>query len=162
MSSTLDEVVATAHRLVKQKKRGEAMSLANQAIAQYPDEMEAWLLRGYLHELSEDYVVAAADLTVAIELKAKEPHLYYSRGRYYFQLNDLDSAVNDFSKALELCDYYKSDYYKEELYFWRAEALLRLGKKDAALKDINNLQDDFKSWSYALRTKQDLQADCQR
>jgi tetratricopeptide (TPR) repeat protein len=162
MSSELDQVVARAHQLVKEKKRGDAMSLANQAVEEYRDEMEAWLLRGYLHELSQDYVNAADDLTRAIELNSKEPHLYYTLGRYHFQLRNINAAIEDFSKALDLCDFYKNDYYRDELFFWRAEALLRLGNKNAALKDLENLRDDFTSWTYALRTKRDLITDCQQ
>jgi tetratricopeptide (TPR) repeat protein len=156
----LDEIVASAHRLVKERKRDEALSLAVQAVSEYPDEMESWLLQGYLHELLQEYEAGAEDLTRAIEINDKEPHLYYSRGRYRFQFRNMSGAVEDFTKALELCDFYSNDYYRDELSFWRAEAFLKLGNKGAALRDAEGLPDDFRSWTFTLRTKHQLMADC--
>jgi hypothetical protein len=64
---------------------------------------------------------------------------------------------------LEVCERYKNDAYREELHFWRAEALLRLGKKQEALTDLAHVYDnDFASWTYKLRTKADLLADCSK
>lgn len=161
MSQELDKMITKAHRLIKEKKRDEAMSVANQAVDEYRDAVEAWILRGYLCELSEDYESALDDLSRAIELNSREPHLYYTRGRLRFQLQNINAAVEDFSKALDLCSFYKNDYYRDELLFWRAEASVKLGNKETALRDLENLPDDFTSWTYALRTKRDLIADCQ-
>jgi|SRR5271163_2297975 len=160
MSSTLDDIIAKAKALARRNETDEAMRLATELTGQYPKEMEAWLLQGYLHELEDDYPKAVADLTRAMELNPSEPHLYYSRGRYLFQLHEDDPAVRDFNKGLAMCDFNNNDYYREELHFWRAEALLRLGAKEEALKDLSQVPDDFRSWTYALRTKQDLLRDC--
>jgi hypothetical protein len=89
-----------------------------------------------------------------------EPHLYFTRGRYRFALNDNLGALEDFSKGLQLCDHWNSDYYREEILFWRAETLLRLGKKEDALIDLARVSDDFSSFPYKLRTKRELTADC--
>ena len=160
MSYELNDDLEKARRLARENRQEDAMSLANQIIEEHGDKIETWILRGYLYELSEDYMKAVDDLTRGIELNSREPHLYYTRGRLYFQLQDVNSALEDFTKALDLCDFYKNDYYRDELLFWRAEASLRLGNKDAALRDLEDLRDDFTSWTYALRTKQDLIADC--
>jgi tetratricopeptide (TPR) repeat protein len=132
----LDGLISKAQELVKRQDSHGAMLLANELVKQYPNEIKAWSLRAYLHERNENYTEAVADLTRAIDINALEPHFLYSRGRYYFGLGDDQSAVNDFSKGLVLCDYHNSDYYREELHFWRAEALLRLGKRQEALLDI--------------------------
>jgi hypothetical protein len=75
-------------------------------------------------------------------------------------MEDAKTVVQDFSKALELCDFQENDYYREELHFWRAEAFLELGKQREALRDLAKVRDDFQSLTYILRTKQDLLHDC--
>ncbi len=47
-----------------------------------PQKIEGWMVRGLVHELGDEYELAATDMTRAIELNSLEPHLYYSRGRY--------------------------------------------------------------------------------
>lgn len=136
------------------------MSLANELVKQYPDEMRVWLLRSHLHNLDENYKDAIGDLTRAIEINPMEPHLFYTRGTCRFAQADYEGAVNDFSKGLALCDYHSSDYYRGELYFWRAESLLKLGRKQDALLDLAHVGEDQTSWTDKLRTKSDLLRDC--
>jgi tetratricopeptide (TPR) repeat protein len=160
MASHLDDLISKAEELAKHRDGEGAMSLANELVEQYPNDMKVWSLRAYLHERNNDYAEAIADLTRAIEINAAEPHFFYSRGRYNFALGSDQPAIDDFSKGLDLCDHYKSDYYREELHFWRAEALLRLGKKHEALSDLAHVSDDFRSWTYKLRTKAELLGEC--
>ena len=122
--------------------------------------MQVWLLRGYLHERTDNHVAATADLTHAIELDSREPHLFYTRGRNRFQLGDNAGAIEDFDSGLELCDRLENDYYREELHFWRAEALIRLGRTEEALQNLSHVRDDHRAWTYQLRTKLDLLRDC--
>jgi len=159
MTSNLDDFIAKAKQMAENDHTG-ALSLANELAEKNPNEMKVWILRGYLHELSDDYDEAVVDLTRAIEINPMEPRLFYSRGRYRFALSDDRLAIDDFTKGLELCDRYKKDDYREELFFWRAEALLRLGKKREALSDLAHVPGDYTSWTYKLRTKADLLADC--
>lgn len=160
MRSTLDEVIAKAKKLAREHDSAGAMSLANELTSKHPQEMKVWLLLGYLNELENNYIAACANLTRAIELNSMEPHLFYSRGRYQFQMGNSDAALVDFSKGLDLCDFYKNDYYREELHFWRAETLIRLGRKLEALNDLSMVGDEFTSWTDKLRTKRDLLEDC--
>jgi tetratricopeptide (TPR) repeat protein len=160
MSPDMSAIILKAKELARADDEVGAMLLADQLIAQHPEEMEAWLLRGYLYERQGNHALAAADLTCAIDLNSSEPHLFYSRGRFRFQLGEDESAVEDFGSALELCDSLKNDYYREELHFWRAEALLRIGKKNQALKDLSMVSDRYQTWTYALRSKLDLVRDC--
>jgi tetratricopeptide (TPR) repeat protein len=159
MEFTLEEAIARTNELARSRKLEDAFSIAADLLKRFPNEMRVWLLRGYLHSLTGEYSAATADLSRAIELNSMEPHLFYSRGTYLFQMGDDTSAIEDFTKALELCDYYKDDYYREELHFWRAEASLRTGRKLDALKDLASVRSDFVSWTYALRTKGDLLSD---
>ena len=158
--SSIDNIIAEAKGLARRHENARAISLADELVRQHPNEMKAWLLRSYLHELAAEYVHAISDLSKAIEINSMEPHLFYNMGRYHFLVDDVEASIQDFSKALELCDFHENDYYREELHFWRAEAFLRLGRKRDAMTDVSSVRDDFKSWTYMLRTKQDLLRDC--
>jgi predicted Zn-dependent protease len=65
-----------------------AAQLADELIGAHPNSMQVWLLRGHLHERTDNHIAAATDLTRAIELESGEPHLFYTRGRMRFQLGD--------------------------------------------------------------------------
>jgi tetratricopeptide (TPR) repeat protein len=162
MIHIIDRVVAEAKKLARDGNEDQAMLLANELIAQHPNDLKVWLLRGYLHELKDDYPAAVADLTRAIEVNSLEPHLFLTRGINEFAQGNNQAAVCDFKKGLELCDFHHNEYYRETLHFWRAEAFLRLGKKREALSDLADVRDDFSFWTYELRTKLDVLADCRR
>ncbi len=126
----------------------------------YPNEMEAWSLLGHLHARNHNYQEAIANIARAIDVNPLEPSLFFDRGRYELALGMEKSAVTVFSKGLELCDHHNDDYYRESLHFFRAEALIRLGRKREAVEDLVHVRADFKMWTDKLRNKADLQAEC--
>jgi tetratricopeptide (TPR) repeat protein len=161
MHEELNNLISRAKELVKDKDSEKAMSLANELVKRYVNEAKAWALRGHLHALNSEYIEAASDLTQAININPTEIYYLYSRGRYRFAVHDNKSAVEDFTKGLDLCALHKKDDFREELHFWRAETLLRLGKKTEALSDLDQVpEDDYTSWTDRLRTKAELVADC--
>jgi len=160
MIETMRDLISRAEELAKAGQYDEAMSLATDLVDRYPGEMEVWSLRAYLHGRSRNYKDAIADVTRAIEINPVEPVLFFDRGSDALAMGDDEAAVSDFTRGLELCDHYNNDYYRESLHFLRAEALVRLGKKEEALADLMYVREDLKSWTYKLRTKADLVADC--
>ncbi len=162
MGSDIKILVNRSKDLARQGKEREAMALANELIEQYPHEGGSWSLRGYLHSRVRNYTEAVSDFTRAIEIDGMDPYLFFSRGTDRFHLGENEMAVNDFTKALELCECLNRDDYKETLLFWRAEALLRLGKKDSALADLGLVRDGFSFWTSKLRTKAEVLADCEK
>ena len=173
MTTSINNLIAKAQKMARSDDNKGAMELANELVEQYPNEIRVWSLRAYLHALDHRYAEAIADRTRAIEINGPDGaksdletgalttvDLFFNRGADRFALGDDPSAVDDFTKGLELCDYYNSDDYRETLYFWRAESLLRLRKKREALSDLAHVSDDFRFWTYKLRTKADLLADC--
>ena len=173
MNMKMDNLIGRAEKMARTDSDKEAMTLANELVEQYPNELKVWTLRAYLYRRNGNYAEAVADLTQAININAMDPtelslntgllktvDLFFNRGADRFALGDDQSAIDDFSKGLDLCDQYHSDDYRETLLFWRAETLLRLGKKREALADLAQVADDFSFWTYKLRTKKDLLADC--
>ncbi len=139
-----------------------AALLADELTSSHTEDIRVWVLRGYVNESVNDHAAAVSDLNRALDLTSDEPHLFFTRGRYRFQLDDNAGAADDFTSGLKLCDRLGNDYYREALHFWRAETLIRLGKLNDALQDLAHVNDDHRMWTYKLRTKQDLLRDCQR
>lgn len=160
MTSNLDSLITKVKDLARSGQRREAMELAKELVEKNPGERRVWSLRAFLHALNRNYGASVADLTRAIEIGPAEPLLFFNRGSYYFRLGEDQSAIDDFSKGLYLCERHNDDVYRQTLYFWRAEASLRLGKKREALSDLAHVRDDFTFWTDRLRTKSDLVDDC--
>jgi tetratricopeptide (TPR) repeat protein len=163
MPEKLDERISRVKELIKNKDGEKAMSLASELVMQYSNEAQVWALRGHIHALNSEYTEAASDLTQAININPHEIYYFYSRGRYRFAIHDNRSAVDDFTNGLNLSDLHQKDDLREELHFWRAETLLRLGKKTEALSDLEHVpEDDYTSWTDRLRTKTQLEEDCEK
>jgi tetratricopeptide (TPR) repeat protein len=138
----------------------EAHNQVSKLIEHYPNKVEVWALRAYLLGRKGNWGEAINDLTHALDLLPSEPGLFFDRGRYYAKIGEHQCAVDDFTNALELCVFHSNDYYRESLYFFRAEAYLRLGNKVAALEDLQGVRKDFSLWTNELRTKQELLDQC--
>lgn len=174
MTDRLESLIAQAKERAHNGDDEGAMSLANKLVTEHPQDIKVWSLRGYLHRRNNEYAQSVADLTRAMEINAKglgeapmdvagmiAIDLLFNRGADKFAIGDDQSAIDDFTQALMLSERYRSDDYNETLYFWRAEALLRLGKNREALSDLSRVNDEFSFWTYKLRTKRDLLADCE-
>lgn len=160
---------ANLHGLIQEAKRlahagddAEATALAHSLAEKYPSTVEVWTLLAYLHARNRDYREAISHVTRAIEIDSTEPSLLYDRGRYMLAIGQNSQAVSDFSKAIQLCDLHRSDYYREALHFLRAEAHLARNAPDEALRDLAHVRDGFQAWTDRLRTKQQLVEACRR
>jgi tetratricopeptide (TPR) repeat protein len=161
MPPDVNILVSRAKELARRNDQDSAMNLADDLIERYPNEAQVWSLRGYLHGRVGRHSEAISDLTRAIEIDDSDPYLFFSRGVDRFELGDDQLAIDDFSRALGLSERQQNPDYRETLLFWRAETLLRRGKKREALEDLAGVRDDFSFWTYKLRTKADLLADCE-
>jgi tetratricopeptide (TPR) repeat protein len=134
----------------------DALKLADR----YSGEPKVWSLLAYAHARRGSAEDAIVDIARAIELSPLEIGLYFERGRYLLKLGRHRQAVDDFDRALNFCEQQQNDYYRESLFFMRADALSKLDRKAAALVDLSNVRDDFALWTTELRTKQALLAEC--
>ena len=162
MNPTLDSLISRAEKLARAGDKQGALSLANQLVAQHPDEMKVWSLRAYLHGRERDYAGAIADLSTAIRINPMEPSLFCNRGQDHLSLGDYEATLIDCGKGLDLCDHYDNDYYRESLMCIRAEAFIGLGRRDEALADLAGVRDGLKFWTNRLRTKKEMVAECLR
>lgn len=160
MNSILDSIIEKVRRTAKAGDYEAALTLANELVVQYSQEMGVWSVRAYVHELRGEYEAAVVDISKAIQINSMEPHFFFNRGRWHLVLGSFEEARCDFSKGIALCDHYNNDYYRETLLFMRAEALIRLGRRKDALVDLAHVRDNFVAWTTELRTKAALLAEC--
>ena len=155
-SRSIDEV----YRLVDEGKRAAAKALAINLAEAHPCDAKAWSLKAYIHALDKDYSRAIEDMTRSITLKPESTE-YFTRGRYHFYLGENVNAKVDFDEALRT-DNYGDSSYQEEVYFWRAEAYLRLGDIPSAIGDLQKVKSGTRAWTFKLRSKEDILRDCGR
>jgi tetratricopeptide (TPR) repeat protein len=162
VSLGLERLISEVEKQLDAGDDDKAMLMATQLVEKYPNEFEVWSLRAHLHARNRDYLQAVADLSHAIVINPNEPCLFFERGWSYLRLREAQSATRDFSEGLNLCERYGSDYYREILHFMRAEALLSMRRPDDALADLAHVREEFTMWTYKLRSKSDLVAECRK
>lgn len=160
MTASLDSLILKAENLAKSGDAEGAISLAHELCGEYPNEIKVWSLCAYLYGRNGGHLEAINALTHAIGINDSEPKLFYDRGIEQLALRNNQAAVDDFTTALELCDKHADDYYRESLHFLRAEAFLGLNRKQHALADLKHVREDLSSWTFKLRTKAELVAEC--
>jgi tetratricopeptide (TPR) repeat protein len=160
MDSIMKEDLAKIECLAGKERYEEAITCLDELLEKYGNQSQVWELRAHVNALQGNSEAAVADLSRALKLKSDEPHPFYIRGIHLIKVARYKEAVADFTKVIELCDFYKSDYYREGAYFFRAEAYLRLGLYDMARTDCKHVRDDFSTWIDGMRSKQDILHQC--
>jgi tetratricopeptide (TPR) repeat protein len=160
LTDSLERKIRTAEQLARSCDIAAALAIADEVLVEAPSSLRSWMLRAFVHELAENHAAARADLSSAIELEPKEPHLFYTRGRMSYLLGDFADALEDFSEALRLGQIHENDYYDQEVSFWRAATFVALGNFEAARADLSRVNDGFCTWTNGMLTKADLLAQC--
>jgi tetratricopeptide (TPR) repeat protein len=139
------------------KSMDKAFALLNKAIAESPDEISAFLVRGIFYDDVNDYPKAIADLTQAIKLDPKLVPAYYYRADVYSQLGRQRQAVADYTTLIKLKprivafrlvtetgrlrDHFlgTDDHIVnlEDIYYLRGKAQAALANKNEALADFD-------------------------
>ena len=113
----------------------EAYEQYSTVIENDPDNMIAYIDRGIIRALQEDYKGAEEDFSEAVRIDPDYLWNYIDRGRVRFYSGRIRGAVDDFSRALEI------DSSLFTAYAQRAEAYEILGENDLALKDYEKALD---------------------
>jgi tetratricopeptide (TPR) repeat protein len=113
----------------------EAMRYADNAIKKYPHDPDFLYLRGIVNNSTGRYGKALDDFTAALEsgTKGELYKIYLNRGISFQYLQEYESAMTDFTKAIELNDTAASVY--------QGRAMLHYEMKDysAAVDDFNKV-----------------------
>ena len=160
--AALDVEIEKVRTLTREGKSDAAMSLCQELVAQHPSNANVWRMRAHLYFSDGQLDKAEGDITHALSID-QQSVFFFTRARYRLRMEEFTGVAEDIESALlaEKMNEYGDETYLWELYFFRAEAWIKLGQKNKALVDLNNVPDDFRTWTFALRTKADLLADCQ-
>jgi tetratricopeptide (TPR) repeat protein len=160
MSELLDSLIKDIENRVRDEDP-TAVERATKLADRYPDEPEVWHLLAYAHAMKEDMDSAVLAINRMMTITFPQPATFYSRGRYELRRGNLEAALADFNEGIALSQQLQYEYYLETLYFFRAEVLVRLGRKAEARADLAHVRDDFDEWMPKRRTKADILADCE-
>lgn len=89
-----------------------ALAFMKEAISQNPERMQYRIVRGHIYLEMKKYREALEEYQAASEEYQDAPELYYNRGCTYEGLEDIEAAVADFKKTLELNDSYRNTNVK--------------------------------------------------
>ncbi|MGE0491890.1 MAG: DnaJ domain-containing protein [Vulcanimicrobiota bacterium] len=94
----------------------------------------------YLHRAdarfeSGDYRAAIAAYTVSLSQQARQPQVYFRRGRSFYELGLNGEAVVDFTNAIE------AGADRDEVLWWRGQAYARDGDLERARADLESSND---------------------
>jgi tetratricopeptide (TPR) repeat protein len=160
MSDLLDALIEDIENRVRSEDP-TAIERAAKLAERYPDEPEVWHLLAYAHARKDDMDGAILAMTRMMDVAPSEPETFYSRGRYELRRGNLKAALADFNEGIALSEQLQYTYYLNSLYFFRAEVLVKLGRKAEARADLAHLRDDFVMWTTKLRSKADILAECE-
>ena len=109
----------------------EAKQLLDELIKVNPNAIEAFLLRGKIHESNSDFSKAVADYSSVINQKPKMTKAWSLRGSSYYQMGAFQKAVRNFSTAIEL------EPNNSDLYLYLGNSYGELDMFEDAIRNFN-------------------------
>ena len=161
MSELLESLIDDIRNRVRAKDP-TAVERATRLAEEYPDEPMVWSSLAYARASNKDLDGAVLAMNRMIDLAPPHPVNFLTRGRYELKRGNLEAALADFDRGIELSKQLQDDWCVENIYFFRAEVLVRLGRKAEARADLSHVRDDMLDWLPQRRTKADILADCDR
>ncbi|MCB0790794.1 MAG: tetratricopeptide repeat protein [Flavobacteriales bacterium] len=128
-ATAAEKTYEEAEKAYQRADYSDAIALYGQVLAMDPDDLNAYLHRGFCHSLNKEYEEAVNDFTAVIQRKPDHIWAYTSRGSAYNKLERYDKAIQDFDTVLSL------DPRNEEAYNNRGWTKKGMGDAKGACKD---------------------------
>lgn len=93
---------ANAYRLTLSEDYDAALNIANEIVANWPEESLGYRVRAYVRWEREEYVEACDDYTRVLEQDGPTSDSLSSRGQVLAELGELDRALADLNEAVKL------------------------------------------------------------
>jgi tetratricopeptide (TPR) repeat protein len=157
----MHERIARIQRLVRSGRTQEASVLAARLVLDYAGEPRAWRERAFVRAMQGHHAASIRDMSKAIALNEFSLlDALFSRGVSSFKLRRYRLAVADFSRAIALGDIFKMKCHRIQAHFFRAECYVRLKHFKEARQDCEHVPAQYQTWTYRLRSRSELLADC--
>ncbi len=111
-----------------------AITMYSQVLDRDPDHRNAYLQRGFCHNLVKNYEAAVADFSAVLEREPGHKWAYISRGGAYTRMGQPDLAIQDLNAALAI------DPKDQEAFNNRGWAYKATGNMEAACEDWRTSQ----------------------
>lgn len=125
--------LALARLQYQRKKYDEALGSVRQMLTLEPGNLDGILLQSKLQAAQGDYPEAIETLSVASAESPMESSIYLHRGDVYRMMNQLNNAIIDYTRAIDL------DPMNAALYYKRGGAYEEIRQYDKALDDYDRL-----------------------
>ena len=131
------------YKLAKEGMYDEAIQICGKYIAAHPNQREGYKQRSFIFGRMKLWKDAIKDVDILINMGHEEPDDYFSRGRWHLMAGNVSSAIDDFSKIIEIEGVLQRKYYTESAYFYRAKAYIEIGLFQEAIDDCEKIRDGF-------------------
>ena len=126
-----------------------ALRICNEVLNEHPDMPYALRKKAAIYASMKEFPEATALMSDLIARSPNEVEYYFSRGRWYLANADWREAMADMTKTIELGSEQNFHYNTESAYFFRAVALMKLGRYSEAVADCEHVRDDFLIYLYS-------------
>ncbi len=136
-----------------QGKYKEAVHSFNEVIKRYPENDNAYYLRGNARQKLGNKVRALKDYDMAIRLNPSVPEFFSKRGFLLMEQERYEDAIDDFTTIMALASEDNSDNKLAIAYNNRGYVRYKQKEFGSALNDINRSINLFPENSYAYRNR---------
>lgn len=149
----VEELIRKSSQAFRERKRDEAVQLANQAVELAPTNFNARFFRGQVYARMRKQKEAIADFNRALELDPKAIDVYQQRGAEHFKLGQMKESIADFDKFLESAPQQAPHHWQRGIAYYYA-GKFEEGKKQFELHQTVNPNDvENAVWHYLCTAK---------
>lgn len=150
---SVEDLIQRAKEAFRNRKRDEAVQLANQAVELSPTNFNAVLFRAELYARVRKPREAVVDFNRALQLDPKAIGVYQERGGEHFKLGEVKEAIADFDKFLEAAPQQTAYHWQRGIAYYYAGKFAE-GRKQFELHQTVNANDvENAVWHYLCFAK---------
>ena len=154
----LASILTAAYAYACSGNYGKAIDLCDWLIQDPGTEIAGLRQRSAVKTHMGDIDGAIADLQALLEADRVEPADFHALGILLLQNGSTTEAIERFDDAVKIGAAAKNPYYTKSSLLFGAEAKLKVGDFDGALRDVAQLPDGFRAYfsGTGMRTKEEI------